>query len=99
MKTDQLTIDLIQKESIPQLKFGHDDVLTAPMEKVQRLHDLKWAAIVGNGYHGKVNILFETADGDIKRVEMTVWAYDEDYVTLKSGYTIPLRSIISIEHI
>ncbi len=99
MKTDQLTIDLVEKEEIPYLKFAHDDVVTEPIEKVKRMHDLKWAAILGNGYQGKVNILFQTADGELKRVETTVWAFDQDYVILKSDTTIPVRSILSIEHI
>lgn len=99
MKTDELTIDLTQKEIIPQLKFPHDDVLTDPIEKIKRLQALKWAAVLGNGYHGKVNILFQTADEEVKRVETTVWAYDQDFVTLKSGTNLPIRSIISIDHI
>jgi len=54
---------------------------------------------LGNGYHGKVNILFKTDDGDLKRVETTIWAFDQDFVTLKSGMSIPLRCILGIEHI
>jgi hypothetical protein len=99
MDTSQLEVHLIDKEQIPALKFPHEDVVTDSLEKVKRLHDLKWAAILGNGYHGKVNILFKTEDGDLKKVETTIWAFDQDFVTLKSGTSIPLRSILSIEHI
>lgn len=99
MDTSHLPVNLIDKELIPRLKFTHEDVVTDPLEKVKRLHDLKWAAILGNGYHGKVNILFKTDDGDLKRVETTIWAFDQDFVTLKSGTSIPLRSILSIDHI
>ncbi|PSR56326.1 hypothetical protein AHMF7605_23925 [Adhaeribacter arboris] len=99
MDTNQLHASLIDKEVIPQLKFAHEDVITDKLEKVKRLHDLKWAAVLGNGYHGKVNILFQTEDGDVKRVETTVWAYDQDFVTLKSGTSMPIRCILSIEHI
>lgn len=99
MDTSHLPVNLIDKELIPRLKFPHEDVVTDPVEKVKRLHDLRWAAILGNGYHGKVNILFKTDDGDLKRVETTIWAFDQDFVTLKSGTSIPLRSILSIEHI
>ena len=99
METSHLHPTLIDKEQIPDLKFAHEDVLTDKLEQVKRMHDLKWAAILGNGYHGKVNILFQTEDGDIKRVETTVWAHDQDFVTLKSGTSMPLRCILSIEHI
>ena len=99
METSQLHANLIEKEVIPQLKFAHEDVITDKMEKVKRQNDLKWAAILGNGYHGKVNILFQTKDGDIKRVETTVWDYDQDFVIFKSGNSIPIRCILSIEHI
>ncbi|QNF33710.1 hypothetical protein HUW51_13635 [Adhaeribacter swui] len=99
METSHLHPHLVDKEDIPQLKFAHEDVLTDKIEKVKRLHDLKWAAHLGNEYHGKVNILFQTETGDVKRVETTIWAYDQDFVTLKSGTVMPVRCIISIEHI
>ena len=99
METSNLQAHLIEKEIIPELRFPREDVLTDKLEKVKRLHDLKWAAILGNEYHGKVNIFFQTEDHDLKRVETTVWAYDDNYVILKSGTNIPLRSVISVEHI
>ncbi|MDQ3291426.1 MAG: hypothetical protein M3Q05_09070 [Bacteroidota bacterium] len=99
MDTSQLQANLIDKEVIPKLRFAHEDVLTDKLEKAKRMTDLKWATILGNGYHGKVNILFQTADGDVKRVETTVWDYDQDFVIFKSGNSIPIRCILSIEHI
>ena len=99
MDTSQIHANLINKEVIPQLKFAQEDVITDKMEKVKRMNDLKWATILGNGYHGKVNILIQTADEEVKRVETTVWDYDQDFVIFKSGTSIPIRCILSIEHI
>ena len=44
--------------------------------------------ILGNTYHSKVRIIFETIEG-LCQVETTIWATTEHYVLLKAGFTCP----------
>lgn len=88
---------LIEKEMIPYFHFSHNDVLENTEARKKRLWDLNRASILGNGYHGKVEITFQTAEGEVKRVDTTVWAVDEKYMTLKGGCCIPTSSIVGVE--
>ncbi|RNI31287.1 hypothetical protein [Rufibacter latericius] len=88
---------LIEKESIPQLQFGHDDVLQEKEMKVRRQHDLERASRLGNGYQGKVEITFQVASGEILRVQTTIWQADKEFTTIKSGVTLPTHSILGVE--
>ncbi len=89
--------NLIEKEEIPALKFGNTDVITDLNARKKRMHDVSRATVLGNGYHSKVEITFETAAGEIKRVATTIWDCDQEYVILKSGASLPLRAISSVE--
>jgi hypothetical protein len=89
--------ELIQKETIPSLHFKREDVLTDPEDKKRRQYDLHRATLLGNAYHGKVDIFFMTNDGEQKRVNTTIWDYDKEYVILKSGSSLPIRAINGIE--
>lgn len=97
METYVNTIPMMEKEQIPSLRFGHDDVLTDPEARKKRMWDLNRATALGNVYRGKVEITFQTADGAQRRVDTTVWAVDERFMTLKAGCAIPVTSIIGIE--
>ncbi|MBC6990201.1 hypothetical protein FHG12_19880 [Hymenobacter jejuensis] len=87
------TVETIEKEAIPNLHFPAYDVLAKPEARIQRRHDAERAATLGNAYHGKLDIYFQTADGATKRVYTSVWAAHEEYLTLKSGITLPLRAV------
>lgn len=89
--------EIIDKDTIPTLQFPHDDILTDPAAVQQRRHDAERAASLGNNYQGKLDIYFQTADGAIKRVHTTIWAVHQEYISLKSGITIPLRAIIGFD--
>jgi hypothetical protein len=91
------TYEEIAKEVIPGLKFSPTDVLTDGQARKKRIRDISRATVLGNGYHGKVEIFFETADGDPKRVATTIWDHDEKYIILKSGASIPIKSVYGIE--
>jgi hypothetical protein len=61
--TDQ-PIQTIEKEDIPNLKFPPQDVLAdSPPERERRRADAERASRLGNAYHGKLDIFFQTADG------------------------------------
>ncbi|MBF9252508.1 hypothetical protein I2I11_04310 [Pontibacter sp. 172403-2] len=91
------SIPIVAKEQIPAFRFGHEDVLTDPEARKKRMWDLNRAASLGNVYHGKVEITFMTADGELKRVDTTVWTLDENYIILKASCALPIISIIGIE--
>lgn len=97
MQTYLNTIPMVEKEQIPAFNFGKEDVLTTPEARKKRMWDLNRATSLGNVYQGKVEITFQTADGDQMRVDTTVWAVDEKYMTLKAGCAIPVTSIVGIE--
>ncbi|TGD80581.1 hypothetical protein [Hymenobacter wooponensis] len=97
LKTTDPAVETIEKETIPHLRFSQEDVLTDKAAIQRRRHDAERAATLGNAYHGKLDIYFRTDDGVIKRVHTTVWATHEEYLTLKSGIALPLRSILSFD--
>ncbi|MFC5272006.1 hypothetical protein [Adhaeribacter terreus] len=89
--------ELIEKELIPNLRFNREDILITPEDKKRRLYDIHRATLLGNAYHGKVDIFFMTADGEQKRVNTTIWDYDKEYVILKSGSSLPITAINGVE--
>ncbi|AHJ97463.1 hypothetical protein [Hymenobacter swuensis] len=97
LKPTDASIETIDKELIPTLHFPTEDVLTDPLEVKRRRFDAERAATLGNAYHGKLDIYFQTADGSTKRVYTTVWATHEENLTLKSGIALPLRSVVSFD--
>jgi hypothetical protein len=91
------SIEIIEKEDIATLHFGHDDVLTDLEARQRRRADADRAVTLGNAYHGKLDIYFRTADGATKRMATTVWAADADHLTLKSGASLPLRAVLGFD--
>jgi hypothetical protein len=94
--TDQ-PIETIEKESIPTLRFPQADVLTDKTALERRHADAERASRLGNAYHGKLDIFFQTADGQLKRVQTAVWGAHPEYLTLKAGIMLPLRAILGFD--
>ena len=90
-------VQLVEKETIPTLHFPQDDVLTDTAEQQVRRHDAERATALGNAYHNKVTIYFQTDDGATKCVTAAVWAAHEQYIALKAGITLPLRAVLGFE--
>jgi len=97
MKATAQPIPLVEKEMIPNFHFSRNDVLDSTEARKRRMWNLNRATILGNGYRGKVEITFKTAEGELKRVDTTVWAVDDKYMTLKGGCCIPISSIVNVE--
>ena len=80
---------LIEKESIPNLKFngpfsGKTD---------EKLHSkLKEATTLGNLHREKCSIVFQDNEG-LKKVETTIWATGAKYICLKGGVWLPIARI------
>lgn len=97
LKPTDASIETIDKELIPTLRFAAEDVLTDPIAIKRRRSDAERASTLGNAYHGKLDIYFQTADGHTKRVYTTIWATHEEYLTLKSGIALPLRAVVGFD--
>ncbi|TGE20078.1 hypothetical protein [Hymenobacter elongatus] len=89
--------EIVAKEIIGSLRFSAHDVLSLPAQQQWRRYEAERATTLGNGYHSKVDIYFQTADGETKRVYTTVWACDAEYLTLKSGASLPLRAVVGFD--
>lgn len=89
--------ELIEKEALTTVHFAHHDVLTDEAARQRRRADADRAATLGNAYHGKLDIYFQTAEGATKRVATTVWAADSDFITLKSGASVPLHAVLGFD--
>lgn len=89
--------ETVAKEMIPTLRFPQEDVLATPELRRLRRFDADRACALGNNDHGKLDIYFKTADNELKRVQTTVWAAHETYLTLKAGMTIPLSAVVGFD--
>ena len=93
----EIDVEIVQKEELATLKFSREDVLTDMITRQRRRIDADRAVTLGNAYHGKLDIYFQTADGQTKRMATTVWAADAAYLTLKSGASLPMRAVIGFD--
>jgi len=82
---------------IKSLQFSKIDVADTTEKKTLRIYNLRRAMALGNLYKRKVKIYFKALDGKIRQIETTVWAVCDDYISLKQGVSLPVRSIEEIE--
>ena len=88
---------LVEKEVIPAMHFAKQDVLTDPIAKARRRRNAHQATLLGNGYHHKVYITFRNAEGELFQVNTTIWEADDEFISLKCGTVLPLKTIVDIE--
>ena len=91
------SIRQIEKETIPFLSFKKNEVIKNEAAQLKRKTNLERAMALGNISKRKVNIFFELKKGERNVVETTVWAVGQEYVTLKAGTLIPIRSITKVK--
>lgn len=82
---------VIAKEEIPYYIIQSAGVDNASRWKEQ----LQYAMRLGNAFKGKTTITFATTEGALS-VATTVWSLMGDYIQLKAGITIPLKSVVDI---
>ncbi len=87
------TIELIEKESIPQLTFRHTEPEVQNPLEIRR--QLSIALILGNAQKHKVRLVFDS-DSGLKMVHTTIWELDDQHVVLKRGVSIPVDNIIEV---
>lgn len=84
---------LIPKEEVVNYK-----IISTEREDLEDLKSrLKSALRLGNEFKGKTSIVFQTEDGP-KKIETTIWSLTDNYIQIKSGVSIPIRSIIDIDY-
>src|SRR5690554_8059311 len=84
--TTNIKPTVIEKESIPQLKFNKESKIKQQEGLMEKLME---ATKLGNIDHGKVAIIFEDDEG-VKQVETTIWATGLKYICLKGGVWLPI---------
>ncbi|MGI4821791.1 MAG: hypothetical protein ACRYFV_11330 [Janthinobacterium lividum] len=93
-----LPIETVEKETIPTIQFGRDDVLAGNQaDSERRRADAERSARLGNAYHGKLDIFFKNAEGKTLRVQTSVWGAHPEYLTLKAGIMLPLRAVLGFD--
>ena len=93
----EIDAKIVQKEDIATLLFSREDVLTDITDRQRRRANADRAVTLGNAYHGKLDIYFQTADGELNRMVTTLWAADAAYLTLKSGASLPMRAVVGFD--
>lgn len=91
------SVKLVQKEDLIDFKFAKGDVLVDDAKRRLRSIYMKKAELLGNGYKGKVKLIFVSAENELYAVETTIWAVNEEYISLKGGVNIPTKSVCEIE--
>lgn len=87
-------------DGLKNVLFAKEDVLKKDVEATAiRKYKLRRALILGNLYKHKVNIKFRTLEGMTKRVVASVWALGEEYISLKGGANIPIKSVEEVEFV
>ena len=89
-------ITKVDKSFVGHIYFSEHDVLTGHVDKVLRLHNLDRALKLGNLYKRKVKIIFQNSLSHVLETEATIWAVTENYIMLKGGKIIPIRSIMDV---
>lgn len=97
MGTAENKVKLVQKEDLTCFKFAKVDVLVDDAKRRLRSIYMKKAELLGNGYKGKVKLIFLSETLEPHAVETTIWAVNEEYISLKGGVNIPTKSVCEIE--
>lgn len=84
--------EFIEKEEVINYHFAEADSKVNHVTKDQ----LERAVRLGNEFKSKTYITFLTNEGP-KRIETTVWTLTDEYIQIKGGVSIPLKSLIDID--
>lgn len=95
MSAESISSQHIEKETIPELKFPKEEVLSDSAAREERRKKLEQCMLLGNNSKVKVKIYFEDNTG-LKEVETTVWTVSEEYISLKQNVMIPIKRIHAV---
>jgi hypothetical protein len=89
-------IQLVEKESVGELVFPIEEILTSDSEILNRKLSIDRAISLGNIEHHKVKIIFSDSIG-IKKVDTTIWAVTDKAIVLKQNTIVPIHRIHKLE--
>lgn len=78
-------------------RFANTEVLSDKVQKTERQNLLLRAMLLNYVEHQPVNIYFKNNQDCLFGIECAVIAVTDDHVMLKSGFIIPVQSILLIE--
>ncbi len=87
-----MDIEFIEKEEVINYHFTN-------VEKSKRevtREKLERALRLGNEFKSKTFLTFQTDQG-AKRIETTVWTLTDEFIQIKGGVTIPLKSLLDVQ--
>ncbi|MFA7687214.1 MAG: hypothetical protein WCY25_05045 [Moheibacter sp.] len=87
-----MDIEFIEKEEVINYHFTN-------VEKSKRevtREKLERALRLGNEFKSKTFLTFQTDQG-AKRIETTVWTLTDEFIQIKGGVTIPLKSLMDVQ--
>ncbi len=93
MKT---SVKKIEKEQLKECQFRKPVYHFTDYELRERNRRLYLAMLMGNNFHSKVRVIFNTVEG-YKEIFTTIWATTEKFILLKGGTFIPLEAIAYVE--
>lgn len=89
---------MMTAEWVAKEKIGDFRIIPAPESHVNELSNkLQNALRLGNEFKSKAVITFLTEEGP-KKVETTVWSLTDNYLQLKGGVLIPLKSLLDLDY-
>ncbi len=89
---------MVNAEWIDKERIGDIRIIPAPENHTNELRDkLRNALRLGNEFKSKSVITFLTEEGP-KKVETTVWSLTDNYMQLKGGVLIPLKSLLDLDY-
>ncbi len=91
--TQQVRPVTIDKSELKNYQFRKDEVLTSKEDIDQRWRDLNRGMSLGNLHKVPVGLVFESAEGELIKLEATIWAVTIKSILLKSGRLIPISCI------
>ena len=89
-------IQLVEKETVGELVFPFDEILTSDSEILNRKLSIDRAISLGNLEHHKVKIIFSDSIW-VKKVDTTIWAVTDKAIVLKQNTVVPIHRIHKLE--
>lgn len=90
-------ISLIDIADFNVPKFAKTEVLFDKAQKAERKRQLLRAMILNYFEHQSVTVCFKDNNNGLVTIDCSVIAVTDEHVMLKSGLTIPVKSVISID--
>jgi hypothetical protein len=89
-------IQLVEKETVGDLIFPQDEILTSNSDMLNRKISIDRAISLGNLERHKVKIIFSDSIG-VKKVDTTIWAVTDKAILLKQNTVVPIHRIHKLE--